>query len=223
VLAPNKAWASSFLHPDDDQGKRRLAVLEAAYKVIAEMGFEGLRTRAVADLVGINVATLHYYFPSKQNLIEGLSVLIGAKFVTTHGPAPEPSGLAALDRLRQEFSDGRFYVVHRPDLLLVLQEFTLRGHRDSEVKRVVDQMRQHWRSEVAGIVRDGLSNGTFRPDLGFEHLLNLLMAILAGSPSVEPEQIEVLERQTEQWILSDGAKQFLMRNSGAENHGQEQF
>src|ERR1700722_8708217 len=106
--SPETAWTIPILDPEDENGKRRLALLEAAFEIIATAGFEGLRTRGVAERVGVNIATLHYYFPSKQDLIEGLSMLIGAKFVTLHGPRPKPSGFPALDNLRQEFSDGRF-------------------------------------------------------------------------------------------------------------------
>src|ERR1700743_3565147 len=96
-----------LLTPRDEQGKRKTALLQATFDVIAELGFEGLRTRAVADRAGVNIATLHYHFPGKQALIEGVAQFLGAKFVALHGPVPEPSGFAALDSLRQEFSDGR--------------------------------------------------------------------------------------------------------------------
>jgi len=51
---------------------RRQALVEAALDEIAERGFEGLRTREVAAHVGLNVATLHYYFPTKEALIRGV-------------------------------------------------------------------------------------------------------------------------------------------------------
>ena len=103
----------------------------------------------------MNIATLHYYFPSKQDLIEGLAQFIGAKFVTLHGAAPTTTGLSALDRLRQEFSDGRYYLTQHPEMLLVLQEFTLRGKRDPQVQKVVDQMHFHWRSGIDQMVQEG--------------------------------------------------------------------
>src|SRR5271155_2591550 len=121
--SPDNAWCRALLDPQDEHGRRRTALLQAAFDVIAEVGFEGLRTRAVAKLAGVNIATLHYYFPTKQALIEGVAQLMAAKFVLVHGPAPDPTGYAALDRLRQEFSDGRYYLEHEPKLLLVLQEF----------------------------------------------------------------------------------------------------
>jgi AcrR family transcriptional regulator len=212
---PETDWTFPVLHPEDDHGKRRLALLQAAYDVVATAGFEGLRTRGVAERVGVNIATLHYYFPSKQQLIEGLSMLIGAKFVTLHASAPESSGLPALDHLRQEFADGRFYLTHHSDLLLVMQEFGLRGKRDPQVQKVVDQMNHHWQANVERIVRHGMADGTFRSDLTFDEVLSFLMAILRGTAYADPDQVAVLQKQTESWILSEQAKRRLSKKSGA--------
>ena len=50
---------------------RRHDLVQAAFRGIAERGFEGLRTRDVAADAGVNIATLHYYFPTKEALIRG--------------------------------------------------------------------------------------------------------------------------------------------------------
>src|SRR5437763_7616942 len=52
--------------------ERRRSLVLAAYDLIAEKGFEELRTRDVAMRAGVNIATLHYYFASKEDLIEGV-------------------------------------------------------------------------------------------------------------------------------------------------------
>ncbi|MGH3813794.1 MAG: helix-turn-helix domain-containing protein [Pseudonocardiaceae bacterium] len=44
-------------------------MVRAAFDVIAEKGFEGLRLREVAAQVGIDHSTLHYYFPTRQDLV----------------------------------------------------------------------------------------------------------------------------------------------------------
>ncbi|MDB5535826.1 MAG: TetR/AcrR family transcriptional regulator, partial [Devosia sp.] len=43
---------------------RKVAIALAARALIVEKGMEGLRTRDIADRVGINIATLHYHVPS---------------------------------------------------------------------------------------------------------------------------------------------------------------
>ena len=161
----SQKYFSELLNPSDEPGKRRTALLQATFDVIAESGFEGLRTRAVAQRAGVNVATLHYYFPTKQALIEGLAQFLGAKFVLLHGAAPAPTGYKALDRLRQEFSDGLYYFEQQPKLLLVLEEFGLRGKRDPEVRKIVDMLYGHWRHGLEQMVIEGIADGTFRQDL----------------------------------------------------------
>jgi len=215
VESPQPEWCRTLLDPQDEHGRRRTALLQAAFDVLAEVGFEGLRTRAVAHRAGVNIATLHYYFPSKQHLIEGLAQFIGAKFVTLHGRPPRPSGLSALDRFRQEFSDGRFYLNHHPEMLLVIQEFALRGKRDPEVQKTVDQMNAHWRDGIARMVRAGVADGTFRDDIPPGEMISILMSIFAGVAASGGGQIDAIERITETWILSGKAKKKLEKPQGA--------
>jgi TetR/AcrR family transcriptional regulator, regulator of cefoperazone and chloramphenicol sensitivity len=203
-----RAW----LNPQDDYGKRRIALLQAAFDAIAETGFEGLRTRIVAGRAGVNIATLHYYFPSKQKLVEGMAEFIGAQFITLHGPAPAPSGFPALDRLRQEFSDGRFYMKSHPKLLLVLQEFALRGKRDANVQKIVEQMHFHWRKGVEQLVRAGVADGTFRSDIPAAEILLLLMSLFSGMSVLRTEQIDAVQRNIEDWILSGKAQKKLKKS-----------
>ena len=50
-----------------DAEVRSKMIVEAAFETIAKYGFEGLRTRDIAKLVGINSATLHHHFAISQN------------------------------------------------------------------------------------------------------------------------------------------------------------
>src|ERR1700722_3279061 len=208
-------WASDILDPQDEQGKRRLTLLQAAFDVVAQAGFEGLRTRAVADRAGVNIATLHYYFPSKQKLVEGLSRFMSAKFVTLHGPTPKPSGLPALDHLRHKFADAQLYLKEHSDLLLIQTEFFMRGQRDPEVRKVVEEMRSHWHQSIEEILRQGMADRTFRSDLPFRDALAFLMATLLGTAWARPEQMGAIQRQAEDWLLSPEAKRRLATKKGA--------
>ena len=71
--------------------KRREELVLAAYREIAERGFEGLRTREVANEVGVNIATLHYYFPTKESLIRAVLDHAMGRFRTTLTPRGSPS------------------------------------------------------------------------------------------------------------------------------------
>ena len=101
---------------------RRQALVEAAIDEIAERGFEGLRTREVAAHVGLNVATLHYYFPTKEALIRGVLGYAMGHFRATL----TPSGSAA-DQLRNHLRGLRQLLIDEPQLGLVLAANALVG------------------------------------------------------------------------------------------------
>src|SRR5256885_12274761 len=90
---------------------RRDELALAAYREIARGGYEGLRTREVAKAVGVNIATLHYSFPSKEDLIRAVIGQAMSRFQTTLAA----SGSAA-DRLRAHFQGLRRLSRHEPDL-----------------------------------------------------------------------------------------------------------
>ena len=208
-------WCRDLLLPGDEQGKRRLQLLESAFDVIAKLGFEGLRTRAVANRAGVNIATLHYYFPTKQDLVEGLARFLSAKFVVLHGPRPPLTFYPALDRLRQEFSDGRYYFAHQPEMLLVMAEFTMRGKRDPAVQKVVENMLFQWSLGIEHMVIDGVVDGIFRTDIDPKAMLAMLMAIFYGIQAAGGNKIDEIERITESWILSDQVKEELQKRGKA--------
>src|SRR5262245_40427072 len=111
---------------------RRQALVRAAFARIAREGFEGLRTRDVAADVGVNVATLHYYFPAKEALIRAVFGLamrkFGATMPTTGSPAEQLRGhLAALRQLLKEDRE----------LFAVMGELALRAPRDPAIATIM--------------------------------------------------------------------------------------
>ncbi|MBL8087126.1 MAG: TetR/AcrR family transcriptional regulator [Chthonomonas sp.] len=51
---------------------RRTELLKCAYEIVGRDGLEGLHARAVASELGINHATVHYYFPTRNDLLLAL-------------------------------------------------------------------------------------------------------------------------------------------------------
>ncbi len=77
--------------PAPTRSDRRSELVLAAYRQIGQRGFEGLRTREVAAEVGVNIATLHYYFPTKEKLIEGVVQHAMQLFRSTLEPHGSPA------------------------------------------------------------------------------------------------------------------------------------
>ncbi|HEX3630692.1 MAG TPA: helix-turn-helix domain-containing protein, partial [Candidatus Dormibacteraeota bacterium] len=104
---------------------RREDLVNAAFRQIAAHGFEGLRTREVAAEAGVNVATLHYYFPTKEALIRGVIGHAMGRFRSTlaaHGRSQ--------DQLANHLSAVRGLMRREPELGTVMLELALRSARD---------------------------------------------------------------------------------------------
>ncbi len=143
---------------------RRDEIARAARALIAESGFEGLRTRDIAERVGINVATLHYHVPTKAALVELLAQSLRDDFMAQHERHPR-DGMNALERLQQEFDDYEEGQRETPELYLVYSELLIRARRDEAVAAIMQKMVDYWHGQIAAILRDGVADGSFRADL----------------------------------------------------------
>jgi AcrR family transcriptional regulator len=135
---------------------RRRELVEIAYRQITEKGFEGLRVRDVAGEAGINNATLHYYFPSKEALIQGVVEYLVQEFQTSRVPRQEPGKDTPLEELRREFEDLRRRLHESPEMGIVLAELHSRARRDPAIAGMLRAMDTGWRGYLADLLQRGM-------------------------------------------------------------------
>lgn len=184
---------------------RREDLVKAAYEVVVELGFEGLRTRLVAERVGINIATLHYYFSTKEALISAVAAYLSSQFANVHAPAVTPQKSAALTRLSQEFADARFYLQERPDMIVVMEELELRARRDDAVKEIIAPFRKYWEAGIRKMIETGLAEKVFREGLQPISAATFIAAAFAGAlrTSGGAEALERVCAEIERWLLRE--------------------
>jgi AcrR family transcriptional regulator len=158
---------------------RQKAIAAAARALIAERGFEGLRTRDIADRVGINVATLHYHVPTKQALVRLVAQSLREDFVAQHTRRPR-QGLSATARLDLEFADFRDLFATGRQLLNVMAELTLRATRDEEVATEILPMQAGWHGQIAALLAQGRTDGSFRSDLDPEAAATVVIGAMTA-------------------------------------------
>ena len=93
-------------HKRESGDDRRQAIAAAARAIIVEKGLEGLRTRDIAERVGINIATLHYHVPTKEALIALVAESLRNDF-RAQSLRRSRAGKTALQRLHIEFDEFR--------------------------------------------------------------------------------------------------------------------
>jgi len=178
--------------------KRRQELVAAAFDQIAEHGFEGLRTRDVADAVGVNIATLHYYFPTKEALIGGVLEHAMARFRSTLAPHGSPS-----TQLRNHLRSVRKLMADEPELGIVMGELALRSARDRSIEKIFNQTRDAWQSAMKGLLRRGVREGNLREELDSDAVATLVIAVLTSltiPPLRDSPRGDQALRQLERWL-----------------------
>lgn len=172
----------------------RLAeIATAARDLIAERGFEGLRTRDIAARVGINIATLHYHVPTKETLIEIVARSLRDDFIQQNVTRPR-DGLGAVELLKAEFEDFRENLVERPQVFIVLTELMERARRDEKVAAALAPMRGYAFREFTRIMRKGRDEGSFRPDLDPEAAALMVHGALVATQRIPEQAPEIFDR-----------------------------
>jgi AcrR family transcriptional regulator len=184
---------------------RRQALVQAAFNQIAERGFEGLRTREVAARVGLNIATLHYYFPTKEALIRGVIAHAMERFRSTLAPHGSPA-----DQLRNHLRAVRKLLRDEPEIGTVMGELALRSARDPSLARIMRETNDAWHRTLRGLLRRAVREGYLNRELDNDEVPALIMATLMSStlPSVSSaDRMDKAFRQLERWLGLGPAKE----------------
>src|SRR5580693_1363817 len=184
-------------------GRRKVAVLEAAGRVIAERGADATRFADVAAESGVPVSTLQYYFGSREDLLvaafrhaSGTEIaaleadLAGlddpwqqlGRIVTTalrgYQPGAAGAGAAGAGATRATGTGPAGSGATGSGRLWI--ESWHFGIRDAEMR--ADALRDYgaWRRLVADVVRRGTEAGRFAPRLSPEQIAVLTIALVDG-------------------------------------------
>ncbi len=140
---------------------RREQLVAAAFRRVADVGFEGLRLRQVAEDVGIDHSTLHHHFATKQDLVGAV-----AEFTTRQFWSSGPAGDDPAAALHAHLGALRRMIDERPELLAVTAELDLRARRDPAVAAEMARYEAGWREVLTRVLAAGNADGTWTVDPG---------------------------------------------------------
>ncbi len=181
AAAPELATAGSSRRAGRRAGRRKLSVLAAACRVIADRGAEATRFTDVAEASGVPVSTLQYYFGSREDLLVAAFRHASAEELSALETelAGVSSGWEQIRRIVRGALDG--YEPGRAHAGLLWIESWHLAIRDPEMRE--DALRDYagWRQLVADAIRLGTGAGEFRPLLSPEQIAVLTIALVDGA------------------------------------------
>jgi AcrR family transcriptional regulator len=151
--------------PRSEQARQE--ILEAAYKLLRDKGFNAVGSHEIARAAGVSSATLYRWWKSKEE------ILLDACFEHMRPVLAIPETGAALTRLRRYVLRAREFLVSEEGAVLAR---VLTGiYEDQRLRRMfleryVDQRRQIQR----GIIEDAITFGELKPTTDPELLIDLL-------------------------------------------------
>jgi TetR/AcrR family transcriptional regulator, regulator of cefoperazone and chloramphenicol sensitivity len=168
-----------------DQQREKLVA--AGYRVAVRVGMANLRTREVATEAGITVATLHYYFPTKHDLVRAVIDHVVRDLIESLDGTDDAhiEGLAWLRAMliglqRQALANpGRFRLLH--DLIWSSRE-------DPATRDLHGQWHARWLDRIAENLASAQRRGEIRPDL--DPIVTAVMVIyLALGMQLRPSRL----------------------------------
>jgi AcrR family transcriptional regulator len=148
------------------------SILDAAEKLFSSQGFAGTSLRAIIKEAGVNSASIHYHFQSREGLIE-------AVLARRAGPVNRER-LELLDRLEAEFPTGRLPV-----------DGVVRAFLEPAIKVVAAGERGRMLGRLMGfaIMESGAE---LRPIVGriFKHIIErFIPAFMRAIPDIPPDEV----------------------------------
>jgi AcrR family transcriptional regulator len=176
----------------------RSQIVAAARAVLADNGYAGTSTRAVADAADVQLSLVHYHFGGKRGLLAAVleaenQRLLGRQQVLFEGPEPlSVKWRTACAYLREDLRSG--YV-------RILWELWMVGLTDEELARRWRDAMGDWRTLLEGVAERWAAESGLELPLPARALATLVanafqgaeIEILAGVSESDAPHLEALE------------------------------
>lgn len=161
-------------------GDRRLEIVQAALRVIAERGVSGATTRAIVAEAGMSLASFHYAFSSRDEMMREL-----VAHVVEHETVAAFSGLSFDGGVRQSIRDAltaffEFAVVSDPGHEQVMFELMQYALRTPGIEHLAKEQYDRYRSAVGSLLVQAADSLDIEWTLPVDDVARMVVAITDG-------------------------------------------
>lgn len=181
--------------------ERREQILEAAYHTLVQVGFEKITTRRIAQEAGVNIATLHYHFGTKEALLSEVVRYtvqrVESRLRAAMQAAPTPAeGLAMAFRTVWEIAQERPGILRYDLVLRALRDEAARSEAKSiyaTYRRLVEDIAERHLAE-GGTLPSGVTPATLAHYLVSVVDGILLQHLVTGDAKAARNSLEIVRR-----------------------------
>jgi AcrR family transcriptional regulator len=137
--------------PSADQRERRRRIIDAAFELGAERGYDAVQMRDVSASANVSLATIYRYFSSKDHLLAAAMTEWTAKLQSRVAQSP-PRGETAADQLVDVLGRACRAMSRQPKLSAALVRAL--SSADAGVQESADEVQRQIASMAEGILGD---------------------------------------------------------------------
>jgi AcrR family transcriptional regulator len=157
---------------------RRAAILDAACRVIARVGIDAARMRDVAEAAGVSTALVHYYYPTRDDLLE--QAFIYADERASLAEARVADGQPPVQRIERMLA---VYLDDESEIYeswILWREMWSHAIFDDRLRPELERSYRVWLDGLAAIVREGQAEGSIPPAVDPDAAVCRLSAFVEG-------------------------------------------
>ncbi|MEA5449988.1 TetR/AcrR family transcriptional regulator [Leptolyngbya sp. CCNP1308] len=148
--------------PGSSTANNRSLIVSAAYKLLAEEGYDAATMKEIAQGAGVAPGLIHYYFNSKDQLLQEVLYTAGERYVkeVEHWC----NTLTAQQLLETTFTEPKRRVANEPEWFRLRCELFALGLRNANFHEAVQIMLATGRQCIARLVRQIAGDAIANPE-----------------------------------------------------------
>jgi AcrR family transcriptional regulator len=150
--------------PDQKRGKIPLEklILTATMETIEDNKISGTRLREIAKRAGISQGHMHYYYPSKDELLLHLLDYLEEVFIEERKGVMADQSISPEEKLHV-FLEQEIYLIHHGQEMKVFLDYWVQGTANAVIRAKIGKMYARWRADIRTVIDSGVQAGVFKP------------------------------------------------------------
>ncbi len=159
---------------------KQIQIIETAETLFAERGFDGTSVRDIADVAGINVAMISYYFGSKEKLMEALFELRVGSVKSRVETLIKDESLTPLEKINMLIDEHIDRVMQKQCFHKIMLGVHV-TNKNPAILKAANNVKIRAAEVVSEMIKDGQKKGIFKKKIDVVLMINTMVGTVSQS------------------------------------------
>jgi AcrR family transcriptional regulator len=155
-------------------------ILKAAFEIVAQNKISGTRMHLIAKEAGMLQSNVHYYYPTKNELLVALLDSIQERFTEKRMSSVDLEKKSFVENLQGLFHEKKDDILNHKKIDYVQFDFWVQGTANPEIKAKFKDAFDIWRQNITEVLRENKAFSGNESD-DYKMLPYLIVSIMMGA------------------------------------------